>query len=132
MKILILITCFFMIKINVGINISYRDLVTRPPCNFLVGIYKIKLYENKSSKIIQLRMKIRPVVGELENEICKRVITNFIDTVIAGKRSKRLMAKVSNSTLLRVNVILKHFCTLAFFILVILYSFLLFFHSFSI
>lgn len=57
------------------------NFVTFKPCDFFLwagGEYlRSQFYMNKS--IVKLKRKIQRVIGELERDVCERVITNFIN-----------------------------------------------------
>lgn len=38
---------------------------------------KLQVYVNKSRSIVELKHKIQRVIGELDRNVCDRVITNF-------------------------------------------------------
>jgi len=55
---------------------------------FLWGYVKVHVYENKPRTIEQLKEEIRRVIGELDAEMCQRVIASFVTRTEACQRSR--------------------------------------------
>jgi hypothetical protein len=59
------------------------------PCNFFLwGYLKSQVYENNPQSIPDLQEEIRRVIGHIEEQVCVKVITNFIDRVTTCRASR--------------------------------------------
>jgi hypothetical protein len=59
------------------------------PCDFFLwGYMKSQVYENNPQSIPDLQEEIRHVIGYIEEQVCVKVITNFIDRVTTCRASR--------------------------------------------
>lgn len=59
------------------------------PCDFFLwGYTKSKVYENKPRDVTELKREIQRVLGEIDADVCDRVIMNFMNRVIACRASR--------------------------------------------
>jgi Helix-turn-helix domain (DUF4817) len=59
------------------------------PCDFFLwGYAKSRVYQNKPRNLVELKQEIQRVFGEINEEICGRVMVNFMDRIIACRASR--------------------------------------------